>query len=416
MVCKGDTGYGEHMTWRNRFCPREHAPLSIVMVYDSMSATGSVRWANALAEQWAGAGLSVSIFVLLDRRGVALAAPPAGVSVIYGGSPGARLRRALPKSLPRFFRAIAQADVVLVASEVGLSTPLSYFACWTFGRPLVVMAQNVIDRSVSAWVPRGWRRLWLHCIKHADAVVCVSHGSADSVRRVGVPPQRVSVVHSGIDVDEVVRRAGSSPPEVVVGQDRPVVLSCAELSAGKGHDLLLRAFAAVRAEGYRARLVILGEGPERASLEQMVAHFGIADSVQLPGFVANPYPEMLAADLFCLASRFEGFPLCLLEVMALGVPTVAADADGGGPRMLLEGGRLGALVPPNSVEALAEAIIRHLQQPEELRSRAVSGAAHVRQFTPAAMAVAYQDVFRRVTRPTRNASGSAAGHVHSTRR
>jgi glycosyltransferase involved in cell wall biosynthesis len=404
------------MMWKDRSRPHRDAPITVVVIDDAMSATGSVRWSNALAEQWAAAGLSVSKFALLDRRGVPLAPPPVGVPVTYGGRPGARLRRALPRSLPGVARAVSRADVVLVASEVGFSLPLSYLACRTIGRPLLLMAMSVVDQSVAAWVQRGWRPLWLHCIRHADAVVCVSQGSVGSVLGLGVPAERVSVVHCGVDVDEVVRLARSSSPEVVVGDDSPVLVSCAELSAGKGHDLLVRALAAVRAQGHRARLVILGEGPERAALERLATDLGVAGSVRLPGFVANPYPEVLAADLFCLASRFEGFGIALLEAMALGVPIVATDADGGGPRLLLEGGRLGALVPPNSVEALTGAIVRHLERPDELRSRTAAGVASARRFTPAVLAAEYQEVLSRVARRPAAAGGTATRRVRHTRR
>jgi glycosyltransferase involved in cell wall biosynthesis len=404
------------MRWKDRSRPHPGAPITIVVIDDAMSATGSVRWSNALAEQWAAAGLSVSKFALLDRRGVPLAQPPVGVPVTYGGNPGARLRRALPRSLPGLARAVARADLVLVASEVGFSLPLSYLACRTIGRPLVLMAMSVVDQSLSAWVPRRWRPLWGYCVRHADAVVGVSHGSAESVRRLGAPADRVSVVHCGVDVDQVVRRGRSSPPEVVVGDDSPVMVSCAELSAGKGHDLLVRALAGVRAQGHRARLVILGEGPERAALERLAADLGVADSVRLPGFVANPYPEVLAADLFCLASRFEGFGLALLEAMALGVPIVATDADGGGPRFVLEGGRLGALVPPNSVEALTGAIVRHLERPDELRSRTAAGVARARRFTPAVLATEFQEVFSRVTGRPAASGGTATRRVRHSRR
>src|SRR5918996_3807042 len=126
------------MMWRGRSRPDEDAPPAVVVVDDAMSATGSVRWAGALAARWAASGLSVSMFVLLDRRGAApsgipLSSPPAGVPVTYGGSPGARLRRALPRSLPRFARAVARADVVVVTSEVRYSIPLSYFSCRVLG-------------------------------------------------------------------------------------------------------------------------------------------------------------------------------------------------------------------------------------------------------------------------------------------
>lgn len=401
---------------RGRRIPGEDAPISVAIVDDALSSTGSVRWVNTLARQWAlSPDLSVRMFLLMDRRDVPLAAPAAGVPLVFGGRPGARLRTAVPRSLPRLIREIARADMALVISEVGFSLPLCYLACKAIGRPLVVMAQSVVHESVPTWVPRRWRRFWLHCLRHADAVACVSEGSAESVRNLGLPPERVSIVHGGIDADEVIRLARSSPPQVV-REDEPVLLSCAELSARKGHDLLLRAFAAVRTRGYRTRLVILGEGPERAPLERLAADLGVANCVDLPGFVTNPYTEMQAAHLFCLASRYEAFGLCLLEAMTLAVPIVATDAEGGGPRTLLDGGRLGALVRPNSVEALAEAIARHLDQPAELRSRAAAGPAHAQQFTGAAAATAYQELFRQVTRRFSTAGATPASDLHSSGR
>jgi glycosyltransferase involved in cell wall biosynthesis len=383
------------MGWRNRSRPCEDVPISIVVEHDAMSATGSVRWANILAEHWAASGLSVSIFALRDARGVPLA-PPAGVTLAHGGSHGARLRQALPRALPRFFRTVSQTDVVLVPSEIAFLLPLSYVACRTIRRPLVVIVQSVPDHSIPTWVPRWRRRLWRYCLRHADAIVCVSQGSADSLLRLGVPADRVAVVHAGVDVQEVVRAAHDRPPSLVTDDNRPVLIAVGELSPAKGYDLLLQAIANVRAQGHLAQLVILGEGAERARLERLAADLGITDSVQLPGFVPNPYPEMLAADLYCLSSRWEGFPLCVLEAMALGIPTVATDTDSGGPRTLLDGGRLGALIPPGSVEALTKTIVRHLEQPEVLRSRALAGPAHVRQFNPAAAAAACRDIFVRV--------------------
>ena len=402
------------MKWRRRVPPGRNGKTSVAMVDDALSATGSVRWAVALAEEWAALGMSVRHLVLLDRQDTHLAAPAMGVPLTYGARHGARLRRALPRALPKVIREISQANVTLVISEIGVSLPVCYFVSRLARRPIVVIVQSIIEHSMTAWVPRRLLPVWHHCLRHADAVVCVSTGSADSVRRLGVPPERVSVIYSGIDADDVARKSEATPT-VVVGDDPPVLVSSGELVAAKGHDLLLRALAAVRRQGYRARLVILGEGPERSSLEKLAAELGIADSVFLPGFKANPYPEVRAAQLFCLASRFEGFPLCLLEAMAIGVPIVATDADGGGTRELLEDGRFGALVAPNSVEELADAIVRHLRHPEELRSRAADGCVHVQQFTPATLAAAYQDIFCRVTKRDPGVSGTVARLIRMCR-
>jgi hypothetical protein len=123
------------------------------MVDDALPATGSVRRAIALTEQWAASGLPVRHPLLLDRQDTQLAAPAVGGPVTYDGRPGARLCRALPASLIKVFREIVQADVVLVISEIGFSLPMCHFIIRILRRPLVAMAQNAIDNSMAAWVP-----------------------------------------------------------------------------------------------------------------------------------------------------------------------------------------------------------------------------------------------------------------------
>jgi glycosyltransferase involved in cell wall biosynthesis len=199
-------------------------------------------------------------------------------------------------------------------------------------------------------------------------------------------------------VNDVVRRAHARPRGIVVDDGRPVLIAVGELSPAKGHDLL-RAVSEVHAQGHLAQLVILGEGPERARLEQLAADLGIVDSVRLPGFFANHTRRCWLRPALHLVA-LGGFPLCVLEAMALGIPIVATDTDSGGPRTLPDRGRLGAMIPPNSVEAMTEAVVRHLERPEVLCSRTVAGPAHVRRLTPAATAAACRDVFVRVADPS----------------
>jgi glycosyltransferase involved in cell wall biosynthesis len=90
-------------------------------------------------------------------------------------------------------------------------------------------------------------------------------------------------------------------------------------------------------------LVILGEGSERGKLEGMVRRMGLEGEVSLLGFVENPFKFMKRAKVFVLSSRFEGFPLVLVEALALGMRVVATDCESG-PREILGGGRWGILV------------------------------------------------------------------------
>jgi glycosyltransferase involved in cell wall biosynthesis len=114
-------------------------------------------------------------------------------------------------------------------------------------------------------------------------------------------------------------------------------------------------------ESRPARLIILGEGEERPSLEKLIATLGLQDSVALPGFVPNPYAYMRNAALFVLSSLWEGLPTVLIEAMAVGVPVVSTDCPSG-PFEILKGGKLGPLVPVGDLSALATAILQVLDR------------------------------------------------------
>ena len=139
----------------------------------------------------------------------------------------------------------------------------------------------------------------------------------------------------------------------------------------KDFATLIRAFARLRATR-PARLVILGEGPEHGSLEQLARQLGVAPDVDLPGFTINPYAFMARADVFALASRVEGLSNAIIEALACGCPVVSTDCPNG-PAEVLEHGRYGRLVPVGDEAALTEAIAATLQASpdrDKLRRRA----------------------------------------------
>jgi glycosyltransferase involved in cell wall biosynthesis len=118
-----------------------------------------------------------------------------------------------------------------------------------------------------------------------------------------------------------------------------------------------------------ARLLILGEGELRGELERLASELGVAEDVGMPGFYANPYALMSRASVFVQSSQWEGLPSVLVEAMACGTPVVATDCPGG-TREILEDGHLGTLVPLNDDHALAEAILRTLDQPVQANEMA----------------------------------------------
>lgn len=137
---------------------------------------------------------------------------------------------------------------------------------------------------------------------------------------------------------------------------RPVLVSVGRLVPQKGFDDLLRAFALHR-EG---TLVVLGEGPQRSSLEALARQLGVAQRVSLPGFVNAPEQVLQAADLYVSSSHWEGYPLTLIEAYASGLPVVARDCSFG-PAEIITADRPGVLVKSKTVQALADAIQSCLQ-------------------------------------------------------
>jgi glycosyltransferase involved in cell wall biosynthesis len=149
------------------------------------------------------------------------------------------------------------------------------------------------------------------------------------------------------------------------------LLGVGRLEPQKDFALLLRAFARIRRER-AARLLILGEGRERPRLTQLAKALGVADSVDLPGFVPNPYAHMTRANLFVLSSRYEGLGNVVIEALACGCPVVSTDCPSG-PAEVLDRGRYGRLVPVGDPAALAQAILAALEEPVDrarLRGRA----------------------------------------------
>jgi glycosyltransferase involved in cell wall biosynthesis len=149
-------------------------------------------------------------------------------------------------------------------------------------------------------------------------------------------------------------------------------MSAGRMSAAKGFDVLIKAFAII-AEETSARLMILGDGEEMENLKSLARRLGVEDRTAFPGFQKNPLAFMSKARLFVLASRSEGFGNVIVEAMFCDVAIVSTDCPNG-PREILGGGRYGELVRVDDAEGLAKAMKRALSRPADkglLRRRAL---------------------------------------------
>ena len=164
--------------------------------------------------------------------------------------------------------------------------------------------------------------------------------------------RRLAVIPNALRHPDDLRVSASNGIEAA---SRPLILGIGRLTKQKGFDLLIDAFFRSRLPRQGWHLAILGEGEERQALLKQAADLGIADSVTLPGYVANVGSWLEQTEIFVLSSRYEGFPNALIEAMQMGRACISFDCLSG-PRDLLAGGRHGILVPAEDVVGLSAAL------------------------------------------------------------
>jgi glycosyltransferase involved in cell wall biosynthesis len=200
---------------------------------------------------------------------------------------------------------------------------------------------------------------------HGDGLIGVSQDTiTDLVKNLRIAadiPMRV--ILNPINLDRIEQLAREPiDRRWFLNRDTPTIVTAARLAKQKQLDGLLQAFARV-VKVTPARLIILGEGPLRAELENLCRELGVAESVWMPGYDTNPYRYMANCDLFVLASAWEGCPIALQEAMTCGAAVVVTDAPGG-MKDIVEYGKSGMVVPANDPEALAKGMRQILTHPD----------------------------------------------------
>ena len=199
-------------------------------------------------------------------------------------------------------------------------------------------------------------------VKYSKFIVCISNYCKSQMMLFSDVEDlpKLQIVHCGIDLNSyTINNASENKVTDVIR-----LLYVGRLAVEKGVPVLLRSLIALKNEGYRFHLTLLGDGPERASLEADVKAHGLEEMVYFGGFssqetVRNTLQE---SDVFVLPSFAEGVPVSLMEAMACGVPVIATNV--GGVTELIEHGVSGLVVAPSDEIALKKAISSYIDTPE----------------------------------------------------
>ncbi len=331
----------------------------VLFLIPTLAGGGAERVAVTLLNHLDRSKFDLSLAVLDTRGAVFLDQLPPDVTFL--DLRVSRIRYALTKIV----RVIRQAQPHVVFSTLGhLNLALSILRPFLPRQTAYVARETAIVSETLKTVRAAklWALAYRKFYARFDKVICQSlYMRDDLANNFRIPASKLTVINNPLDIEKI-RTFASRPVEFDFGfgghpgKERPFhVVAAGRLSKEKGFDLLIEAVALSGLK--HLKVTVLGDGPLRATLEQLASTKGVADQIRFIGFQKNPYPFMARAHAFVLCSRHEGFPNVVLEALACGTPVIATPAVGGIHEIarLVQGVHLASAV---SVEALSAELVK----------------------------------------------------------
>ena len=361
-------------------------PLRILLLTTGLKLGGAEQQVAALARQFTALGQAVAVVSLTTGCEVAL---PGTATVVELGM------RKTPMSMARALVQVHsfvhqwQPDVIH-AHMVHANLLARVLACLTRTPPLVCTAHSVREGGRLRMLAYRFTDRWTQLTTHVSP-----QGRLAMIAAGAVPATRIASVPNGTDTsryrpDPMLRQTGRA--ELDLRNDMRLIINVGRLVKEKAQDVLIDAFAQLDADP-DVRLLIVGDGPQRAALEQRISDYGLWERIILTG-VRRDVPALLnAADLFVLSSNIEGMPLAVGEALACGLPIVATDAAGVAELL----GECGEIVARGDATALAAAMRRALANgPGDASIRSARRDRILKYFSLEAIARHWLDCYRRL--------------------
>ena len=343
--------------------------MKVLVVIPTVHGGGAQRVISLLTQEWAR-----SHQVMIAHFDPSMPSYDYGGQIVDLRVPGsANLLKKVYNASARSARVVGllrreQPDLVISFTE-GANFPTIIAAALTG----YLDRLTVSVRADPAWLPAAYRVLLPRLYRLPARVVAVSDGVRHGLESMGVPAAKMSFIPNPVVVGDSQAAASRPAPPL----PHPFVLGVGRLVHQKGFERLLEAFGRIRPPG--VHLVILGDGPERASLVERAEELEIEEYFHLPGRVSDVETWYRHAECFVLSSRYEGWPNVLMEAIANGCPAVSFDCNYGASE-ILEGSAYGLLVHEGDIEALAAAMGRVLSDEALRRDLSARGMERARMF------------------------------------
>ncbi len=352
-------------------------PLRIVQYITPSQIGGAEIHVTALADRLRARGHEVTVVCPRGR--------PLVAELVARGMPVLTPRtfgKLDPVMLVRLIRWLRRNRAQVIHTHLSTASLLGSTAARIAGIPAVATVHGLNTRT---------------CFNWAHAIIAVSNAVKQHLAAQGMPADRITVVHNGVDLRTMSRADESASVKQRWGLPRgaPVLITVGRLTREKGHRDLLGALSRLAQDSRwrEVRLLVVGAGALASALKRETRQLGLGERVIFVGFQRDILPFLQAADIFVLPSIQEGLSLSALEAMALGRPVVACRV-GGTPEVVVDG-QTGLLVSPGRPEELAGALERLLADPEQARAMGAAGRRRVREaFDFEQMVTKIEEVYR----------------------
>jgi glycosyltransferase involved in cell wall biosynthesis len=306
-----------------------------------------------------------------------------------GGGGIRRLFRVLSRPL-RIRREVRASAPDVVVSFMDTMNVTALISCLGLGVPVVVSERN--DPALHR-IGRVKEVVRDRVYPLARLVVAQTHRVARYFQPSLQPKLRIVA-------NPVPAAPSSAQPDRPNAEGRMRVIAVGRFQAHKGFDRLIEAFAGIAQVWPNWDLVIIGEGPERTTLEALVQRHGLADRVQLPGVITEINRELALSHLMAFPSQFEGFPNALAEGLAAGLPAVGHRGVSGVEDLIIDG-KTGVLVElERGTAALAAALSALMRDARRRRELGEAAQKHVAQWDPRRVLALWEDVLMEATSKT----------------
>ena len=362
--------------------------MSVAIYLHDLAGGGVERQSLIIANEFQRHGAEVTL-VLHRLRGQLLDHVPAGLRIVDLNSSRTLM------DVPRLARFLWTNKPDILVSNVDLNNVAALLAKGiSFSGTKVVICQHNPIASKAAegesWLYRFVGRTYRLLSPLISRAVAVSGGVAKELQEVaGLNSGRILTINNPVVGPDFQARCEDIADHSWFQEGRPLFVTAGRLVAQKDHETMIRALAIhrQRADG---RLIILGTGPLREALWDLTVALDLTEAVDFVGFRSNALPYFRQADAFLLSSRSEGFGNVIVEALGCGTPVISTICDHG-PSEILDNGRYGLLVAPQSPDALAKAMdevvtLRDRFPAEMLRQRAA-------EYSYAACASRYMALF-----------------------